>query len=216
MDNDLISVFTASADVWHGGDYELAIELGPRDDARLDAAIRAIWNRAELDGCFARGDVEPADQSRIVPSLKAAKKYGFLRGTAALPNAKAVSACGTFVVREEDTRIDWLGLSLPMGSLHTAYNVGGYPIEDGNPSRPWREPTDEWLVQVARDVFAVTPYPLALIGHLVSGMASADEVAAQGIPAKRWDSYLWREQGELRWYPPTTYDAPVILNGGGT
>jgi hypothetical protein len=37
-------LFTAD-DAWSGGFYELALELGPRSDDRLRAALVALWRR---------------------------------------------------------------------------------------------------------------------------------------------------------------------------
>jgi hypothetical protein len=40
--------FTAP-DAWTGGFYELVLRLGPRSDARLLDALRAIWAHPDFD-----------------------------------------------------------------------------------------------------------------------------------------------------------------------
>lgn len=196
-------------DTWNGGYYELAIELGPRSEARLEKALLALWGNAGLDGCYVRRDLEPVDQQRAQPSLPLLKRYGHLLGVATLPGGGKV-ACGVCAVREEGS-IDWLDLYLPMGTLSTVYDVGAFPFDDGKDSQMWREPLDRCLVELAQSVYAVTPFELALIGHEVSGRIYAAEIAVSGIPTERWDGYLWKEQGMLVWYPPTIYNAPIAI-----
>ena len=192
-------LFTA-ADTWNGGFYELAIELGPRSDERLLAALQAIWRCDGLDGCYKDSTVEPSDQPRLPPDLE-----GHLLGTATVPGGQQ-AACGTFIVRE-DNGSDWLGFYLPMGALETVYNVGAFPFYDDTFNHVWREPLDTWLVQIAKSVFSVTPFSLALLGHEVSGETSAEEIRSQDIPEDRWIGYLWQENEHLVWYPPSQYRA---------
>jgi len=65
---------------WTGGFYELAIERGDRDDARLEAALQRAWADPSIDGCFIERNREPDDQSRVAPTLEAQNKSGHLRG----------------------------------------------------------------------------------------------------------------------------------------
>jgi hypothetical protein len=211
-------VFTASADVWHGGFYEFAIELGPRDDARLDAAIRALWEHPSLMGCVDRRDVEPELQERYSPSLAAYEQERGMLGVLSLPEDGARVACGTLVVREEESDTDWIGLFVPMGSLALVRNVGAFPFEDGTPSRPWREPLDSRMVELALQIHNRAPFRLALIGHEVSGETNIEKIVAdRGIPDRRWIAYLISNSTAqsnrfLRWYPPTNYDAPFTID----
>ena len=192
-------LFTA-ADTWNGGFYELAIELGPRSDERLLAALEAVWRYRDLDGCYEDSTVEPSHQSRVLPDLG-----GHLLGIATVPGGQQ-AACGTFIVRE-DNGSDWLGFYLPMGALETVYDVGAFPFYDDESVFAWREPLDAWLVQIAEIIFSVTPFPLALLGHEVSGASSTGEIQSQGIPEDRWIGYLWQENEHLVWYPPSRYEA---------
>lgn len=47
---------------WNGGSYELAVDLGPADDTKLENALTAIWSHADLNGCYLHRDREPAGQ----------------------------------------------------------------------------------------------------------------------------------------------------------
>ena len=190
-------LFTA-ADAWNGGFYELAIELGPRSDERLLVALKTLWRCDGLNGCHKDSAAEPSNQPRILPDLN-----GHLLGIATVPGGRQV-ACGTFTVRE-DNGSDWLGFYLPMGALETVYDVGAFPFNDDTSNRAWREPLDTWLVQIAKSVFSVTPFSLALLGHEVSGETSAEEIKSQNIPKDRWIGYLWQENEHLVWYPPAQY-----------
>jgi hypothetical protein len=200
-----MGVFIGEEDIWAGGFYELAIELGPRSDTYLEAALLTLWQNARLEGCYLRRDFEPADQQRLQPSLASLEQYGHLLGVATLPNESKV-ACGVVAIRE-DSGIDWLDFYLPVGALATAYDVGAFPYDDGKDSQWWREPLDGWLVELAQAVFVAAPFSLALVGHEVSGHAYAATIAIDGLPAERWDGYLWQEAGNLHWYPPTIYSA---------
>jgi len=45
---------------WTGGFYELAFELGPTEDSRLERALLALWREAAVVGCFAAVTHRPA------------------------------------------------------------------------------------------------------------------------------------------------------------
>lgn len=120
--------------------------------------------------------------------------------------------------REDESGIDWAGLLVPMGSLAQVRKVGAFPFGfgDSTPSRPWREPLDLLFAQVARAVYAVTPFRLALVGHEVSGETYADDILqGGGVPQERWIGYLMpsADTGALDWCPPTGYDAPYTAGG---
>jgi len=50
-------------DAWFGGFYELAIEVGPRSDDRLGAALSTLWKYPNLRGCFLDRSREPSDRN---------------------------------------------------------------------------------------------------------------------------------------------------------
>lgn len=48
-----------AAENWAGGSYDLAIEVGPRSDARLQRVLTAVWSAAGVQGCSVTGPVSP-------------------------------------------------------------------------------------------------------------------------------------------------------------
>jgi hypothetical protein len=157
-------------DNWRGGFYELAILLGPRDDACLESALRACWGFKGVAGCFGSRSMEPASQERVEPTLSNAERFGHLRGVASVPGVSDV-VCGTVIIREEDSGEDWLDFYLPVGALSNAdRRVGAYPFGDNESSLVWRRPIDEWFALVGRQIFDRVSFRLALIGFEVSGL----------------------------------------------
>jgi hypothetical protein len=195
---------------WIGGYYELAVEIGDHDDARLALALERAWDDPRIDGCFADRRREPADQIRVAPTLENLSESGHLRGVATLPNRVAM-VCGTLVIREEYRGIDWLDLYLPLGALARADSrVGGFPfgstmtVGRDAPSRDtldWRRPLDNWLAGIASSIFAVVPFRLGLIGFETSGHTTAEELT--DIPSERYITYLVPVDGELAVLPAT-------------
>jgi len=169
---------------WHGAYYELAIELSPRDDIRLEQALRAVWEFGDVEGCQAIVNRDPLRHGEAELSLASLEEH-YLHGVVRLPGGERV-VCGAISVREEEGS-DWLDFVLPLGALARAdARVGSYPFggEPGDPSFVWRRPIDDWLVSIALRLFDVVPYQLALVGFDVSGELSASEVAG-GVPEER-------------------------------
>jgi hypothetical protein len=161
------------AENWHGGFYELAINLGPRDDARLGLALATVWSAARVRGCHQR---TPAGHVPASCTLDSLENAGHLAGTVKLPDGREV-VCGAVAIREEGGA-DWLDFYLPLGALGDSDSrVGGFPFgEDGGASsRRWREPLDEWLRAVGADVYARVPFLCAIVGFEASGLR-LDEV----------------------------------------
>ncbi|WP_157845330.1 hypothetical protein [Pseudofrankia saprophytica] len=186
---------------WHGGFYELAINLGPPDDARLEHALTATWAAAGVVGCLAPdGDAE----HRPAPcTLEGLERFGHLHGVVRLPDGGA-TVCGAIAIREDDGD-DWLDFYIPLGALadHDP-RVGGFPFGDdgGDVSRAWREPIDAWLADVGASVHESVRYRYAVIGFEAAGL-SLQEVAGgpdryfhvlhdtseglERLPVTRWD-----------------------------
>jgi hypothetical protein len=190
----------ANPGTWDGGFYELALELGPRSDERLQAALDAVWSDPTLEGCYRKRDFEPFQQTRVPPTPVLGPEHLF--GIATLPNSGRI-ACGTVVVRDQDGP-DWLVFYVPLGALCRSYPVGGFPFDDRD-SRDWRIPMDAWLRGIGSRVFEDIPFSLGLIGHEVSGYACSAEARRQGIPQKRWFGYLWPSNLGLQWFPPNEW-----------
>jgi hypothetical protein len=124
-------LFTA-ADAWDGFFFELALEVGPRSDDRLRAALAALWQHPDLEGCYLDPGREPSDQPRVPPlSLEDGSR---LYGVARLPNGSRV-VCGTWLIRQIDDGPDWLDFFLKTGSFDREYPPGEGPIgsEVGRP-----------------------------------------------------------------------------------
>lgn len=193
---------------WHGGYYELAIDLGARSDAdadgRLVAALDAVWSDPALDGCYHDRRRSRSGQTAMSPHEASVDEPPPLYGVATLPIGATV-VCATHVVREigDEHRAphDWLDLCLPTGALlRVDSRVGGYPFGSED-SLPWRAPIDEWLVRVAEEVFRVAPFRAALIGFEVSGDPAADNLDHQPIPDDRWIGFVLPHDGGLRFFP---------------
>ena len=161
-------------DNWNGGYYELSIQLGAHDDARLDAALNALWETAGLSRAFRRDSTGPASQ--LTPVSAESVLAGHLDSTASIPGL-GTTLCSVMVVREEtyETGVtqygaDWLDLCLPLGALtNLDHRVGAYPFDDTAPSRAWREPIERWFEVLGRAVFEAVPFVHAVTGFEVGG-----------------------------------------------
>lgn len=105
------------AENWHGGFYELAIELGPREDERLESTLRSVWDLIGVEDCHVRTQLDPPQHEPAEVSL-AALEANHLHGVVRLPSGRRV-VCGAIAVREDDGP-DWLDFVLPLGSLSRA------------------------------------------------------------------------------------------------
>jgi hypothetical protein len=166
----------ANEDNWTGGFYELSIELGPTDDARLDRALRALWESAAVEGCFAADHHEDshahegATYMEAPLTRRALERHGHLRGVVGLPTGARV-VCGVVAERFEGGH-DWLDFYLPMSArAATDARIGGFPYgEEGDfPSLCWRQELDDWLAEIGRHIHSQVPFQLARIGFEASG-----------------------------------------------
>jgi hypothetical protein len=182
---------------WHGGVYELTMELGPPDDARFLEALTTLWSDPALAGPYADNDREPEEQERVAITAAALERSS-LYGVATLPNGLRC-ACASYAVRGDGD--DWLDISLPLASLGDIYPVGGYPFERGEQGQRWREPLDARFRAIGERIFARVPFRLGIIGFEVSGLTSARELAESGIPDPTYVSYLVPEGDGVRFVP---------------
>lgn len=186
-------------DNWHGSYYELAIQIGSRDDdaadERLRAALRAAWSDPTLDGWYLDRWMDPEAQQRVSPE-NLSLEHGNVYGWANPPLGRLV--CSTHIVREEgEEACDWLDLCLPTGALGRIEPRMGHPI-GGEDSRSWREPLDEWFVSIARRVARKAPFRVAIIGEEVSGLG---HIADQS-PSQRGVSVVMATATGVEWSPP--------------
>jgi hypothetical protein len=191
-------------DNWVGGFYELALELGPADDERLEAAISAVCTHTGAVGWYAVGDRRPVAAERLPCTWESIARHGQLRGTVQLPRGEQV-VCGLVVVREEGGSYepDWLDFYIPLGALgRIDSRVGGYPFGDFAESLQWRRPFDDWLADLGRRVYEEVPFRLGLIGVEVSGQMYSDGLAS-GVPTSRGNGLLVPKGNEIRYYGAT-------------
>ncbi|WP_239516196.1 MULTISPECIES: hypothetical protein [unclassified Streptomyces] len=185
---------TFSESTWHGGFYELAIEVGPRDDARLQRALTAVWSAAGVEGCF--GDVRraPGEQESVGCTVESLTEFGHVLGQVRLPTGHTV-ACGAMTIREEgDDPVDWLDFYLPIGALDEA----GLDIER---PRSYRSPVlDDWLATIGAEVFRAVDFHAGFIGFETSGCSDAATLGGE-LPESRGIGYLLPVAGELRYGP---------------
>lgn len=178
---------------WLGGFYGLAVLIGPRDDDALTEAGTALWRLAG----FGRGT--PPTRTTLTRSLTSRGVVEPLPGRAL---AAAVSVLR--VVESADPDEDWLFLDLPLGALERwDPAVGAFPFgpEASLPSRVWREPLEQWLVEVGESLFAEVPYERAHTGFEASALVLPDDPTGGGhhalllnadgrllvSPVARWD-----------------------------
>lgn len=186
---------------WTGGFYELAFELGPTDDARLERALLALWREASVVGCFAAVNHGPALHTPVSLTLDSLVARGHLRGVVRLPDEHNI-VCGVVAVRFEDGT-DWLDFYLPLGALaRTDSRIGGYPFGDdsGEPALIWRRPIDDWLAGVGTRVFEEVHFRLGVIGMEASGEMEAADVG-EGVPDRRQDGLLVPSSRALTYHP---------------
>ena len=195
----------ATEETWSGGHYEIEIELGVSSDERLGRALDRIWSHPSLQGCCFSRDQEPQAQVRVIPGQHRLEDP--LYGLAGLPNG-ATAACGTYVCRLQSEggqpARDLLSFYTPLGSLARAYDIGKYPFADHERAAQWRPEVDRWLVELGRFVFERVEFDLALVGWEVDfPRTSAESVKRSGVPAERFDGYLWRAGPGLEWHQAT-------------
>ncbi|MBB5786842.1 hypothetical protein [Jiangella mangrovi] len=182
--------------LWLGGAYELAMELGERDDTRLDAALAALWAAAGVAGC--QGGTDGGESWVDAPCTVAGlQRFGRLAGLVTLPRRRTV-VCGARAVRQA-SGTDWLVFFIPVGALDLAEpRSAAFPFRGGD-SLLWRRPLDRWLAGIGAQVHARVPLRLALVGPEVAGLTTARSLGGQP-PAERWAAYLMPAAGGLEYH----------------
>ena len=174
----------ADDETWHGGYYEAAMVLGhcshSTADARLRAAIGAIWSLPYIDACVADRRIDPSQQDAVVPSTAPLSRLGQLYGW--LQHDRFGGLPFTSIVVRELNRADgydWLSVAIPLGGLgETLPEVWAYPYSDEG-CQSWREPIDRCLADIALAVADRVPFLVAAIGYEICGVI--DDGAFQGI-----------------------------------
>ena len=189
-----------SKDIWYGGFFELAIEVGDSSTEHLDRAIKTIWEYSELLGPFSVNKIEPENQEPIEPACDENENWPHYYGVAILPNEKRI-ACGTCCIREMDGP-DWLDFYFPMGALSTVYDVGGYPSGSQDKAALWIPEVEKWLADLGLWLSERASFQMALLGFETCGEFYASDIQKQGdIPTDTNFGYLWPENGKFRYLP---------------
>lgn len=186
----------------HPDAYELALELGARDDTRLEAALRSMWKVAGIEGCFAAHEPVPVSLSSLL-------QFGTLRGSLVLPNGKPL-VCFVTVDRLGDAEEaadrsyspDWLSLCLPLDALAKIdARVGHYPHGFKGDQHPsvWTRPLDDWLAGIGIQIYAMAKFRLGLVGY-DAVMEDGSDTMTNGIPRERRLGYLWPDAGGVSYY----------------
>lgn len=177
---------------WSGGYYELSIEVGSSDDARIQAILSALWSAADVHGCFGRRDREPEEQDPVPCTVGSLTEFGHLYGQVCLPTGQLV-VCGCVAIRGGDESSDWLDFYVPVGALDQA----GLAYWDGRPFFR-SDVMDEWLAAIGAETFKSASFSLGVIGFEVSGCTDASTLAGK-LPQRRDIGYLL-PQGDVLHY----------------
>ncbi|MFI0738545.1 hypothetical protein ACH4PU_10680 [Streptomyces sp. NPDC021100] len=177
---------------WSDGFYELAIEVGSSDNARIQAVLSALWSAADVHGCFGRKDREPEEQDPVPCTVESLAEFGNLYGQVRLPTGRP-AVCGCVAIRGGDENSDWLDFYVPVGALDKA----GIAYWDGRPF--FRSAAmDEWLAAIGAETFTSVSFSLGVIGYEVSGCTDASTLAGV-LPQTRDIGYLL-PQGDVLHY----------------
>lgn len=177
---------------WSSGYYELAIEVGSTNDARIQALLNALWSAADIHGCFGRSDREPEEQDPVPCTVGSLTEFGDLRGQVRLPTGQLV-VCGCTAIRGGDENSDWLDFYVPLGTLDKT----GIAYWDGRPF--FRSAVmDAWLADIGIETFKNAPFSLGVVGADVSGCTDSSTLAGK-LPHKRGIGYLLPQGGILQY-----------------
>jgi len=205
---------------WHGGYYELHVALGSRSDERLIAALEALWAHPALEGPY----IQDAPTAHGVRARRAtwdevraehADGLAACYGTATLHDGACVGCLSLGLIGHDgssDDASDTLLFSLPGNGLNAVWpQFGAFPFVEPDGVRSWQEPLEEWLAELARNVFAHVPFAFACIGFEVMSVDPEGWMRSPRTPPpdKRDIGVLRREQEELAWYPTTAWGGPV-------
>ena len=217
--NDVLHI--AGEDTWRGGDYELAVELGERNDARLQSAYEAVFAYKDWIGPLNR------QGNSIIPDWSCwhSDPYfwpGFT-GVAVLADGRKLPASVGCVREGQDTPeekqgTDWLKVGFPMGGINAVYpTAGGYPFAPADraksPSKEWQITIEDYLAQLGIWIYSHVAYRLAVVAFEDMGQTRlASVVQNGGVPQDRWRGYLLPSGDQVRYYPSTVHE-PLFTVG---
>ncbi|WP_157463580.1 hypothetical protein [Deinococcus pimensis] len=160
----MLNVFTVP-DARSGGYFELALELGPPNDARLRTAFEVLWSHPDVESVYVEQerepDVQPWLRAHYVDPL-AQSARGLVRFADLV-----VVPCAVRVVREEGGA-DRLNFPFPAAALGRAFPEAGNAFWDPEEARSTHDVqvqrVEAWLAGFGQRVFARVPFRLGLIG----------------------------------------------------
>lgn len=196
---------------WIGGYYEAALLLGHSTDEgaddRLKQAILALWLHQDLTHACVEDLREwslrdppvladyPVDQLQRIYGVRSDARFG-------------ETAFTSVVIRESESREDWLDACVPLGGYPIPSGQGqGYPFgsaDDLLRSSTWRRPLEEALARVVLEVAETVPIKHAVIGFEISGEEPAppEDLAAT---AERGVAYVVRTTHGYQYLPTTAW-----------
>jgi hypothetical protein len=172
---------------WTGGWYELAVEIGPRNDSILDQMLAAIWRVAQVQGCYTVARHDPLHHVEA-PLTLTAPESSQVHGSVLLPSGHKVVCASVALRSEHGSGSDWLDFGLPLGCLaQVDHRIGGFPFnrESGPESLNWRRQIDEWLCYIAIEVLSTQAFEMALVGFEALAELDAREVSKSSVPETR-------------------------------
>ena len=190
-----------AAEFGTGGYYELVIDLG-RPDARVDEAVEALWRHPDLE---AADGLAANDDDGAAP---AARGPAWRHGVARLPNGASVP-CRSFaeVIADRKGETAYVVFAIPMSTLERAFGQGRSGPPHPSPAsldRTRREEIDTWLAAFGAAVDTQVPFKAAYIGFLpfpIGEDEMAEVLFERDVPEERCLAYLYRRDGELRYFP---------------
>ncbi|ULH18351.1 hypothetical protein MF271_23115 (plasmid) [Deinococcus sp. KNUC1210] len=198
-----MSLFTSS-DSWLGEYFELALDLGPKDDDKLRAAWNTLWSSERLNGIYLHHQAEPEDQEK-----EAAESFVLDNHSAHVYAVAKVSSdisvpAHVIIVREEAGN-DWLYVSFPSEIIGEIFKwpPDSYPIGDLAEHLRWMCQIESWFTDLAQEIFASVKFEMGLIGFEIAGWPTAESIRRDGVPEKRQIGYLFPENERLIYFPRT-------------
>lgn len=167
-----IPSFLIDSENWAGTYYELAIELSPKgDDAKILAALDCISNIPQFRGAWNHPDdirgkcTDPPHLEDYQPIAMDSLENQFV-GTLTFGD-EIVVGCTVIVIREDkEDGSDWIDIAIPLSMLERVFPVD-YPLT--LTKNPWIQEVDDQFLDIAKRIYNVVAFQLAIIGEEVSG-----------------------------------------------
>ncbi|MBP3967324.1 hypothetical protein [Paenibacillus lignilyticus] len=156
---------------WYGSYFELAIQFKNKlSDDLLRDCIHGLWSNDHLFGpCIEKENVGKGFIDFGLVSGEVFSNY--LYGILTLADSTLLG-CLSLTVREEEGS-DWLDFCIPSGILEKKYSVTYPLIPEKN---LFLQELETVFSEIAKTVYSISPFDMALIGEEVSGMLYVDSL----------------------------------------